>query len=160
MAVGKITGVNRFAYSSARQQITLPTGTLSATLQFKLYPVSGEATPARQSQVFAAGSTANLLTEATAAAGDAQYVLILNPQSGQTFETLVWDLSSDQRWQTYEFDLSAYAGQTILLHFGVYNDGSGGQTGMLVDQVSLVVRGDVGTALTPHAYLPLVFKAG
>ena len=37
------------------------------------------------------------------------------------------------------YDLSAFAGQTVRLYFGVVNDGDGAPTGMYVDEVTLVV---------------------
>ena len=37
----------------------------------------------------------------------------------------------------HQFDLLGYAGQTIKLQFGVYNNGGGGVTGMYLDDASL-----------------------
>jgi bacillopeptidase F (M6 metalloprotease family) len=43
-------------------------------------------------------------------------------------------------WQrSHEFDLTAYAGQTIKLNVGVYNDGQDGITAMYLDDVSLEI---------------------
>ena len=71
-------------------------------------------------------------------ADDAQYVLILD-ESDVWIDTVLWQRSNDQAWTYHEADLLEYAGQTIKLHFGVYNDGVGGATGMYVDDVSLVL---------------------
>jgi bacillopeptidase F (M6 metalloprotease family) len=94
------------------------------------------------------------VTPSRSDAGDAQYVLILNPANGVISQTLLWQLSNAQAWQGYVFDLAPYAGQAILLHFGVLNDGAGGSTGLYVDDVSLVVIGPL-----PHRlYLPVILR--
>ena len=54
-------------------------------------------------------------------------------------DTLLWQLDDNREWTYHEFDLSPWAGETIKLHFGVYNDGVGGVTGMYVDDVSLLI---------------------
>jgi hypothetical protein len=36
-------------------------------------------------------------------------------------------LSNAQTWQRYSFDLTRFAGQTIIVRMGVVNDGQGGQ---------------------------------
>ena len=36
------------------------------------------------------------------------------------------------------YDMTSYAGQTVRLYFGAFNDGDGAATGMYVDEVSLV----------------------
>ncbi len=75
------------------------------------------------------------------AGGDSQYFL-LQDASGHYLATVFWYLRNNQGWQQYEFDLSGYAGQTIRLYFGVYNDGAGGKTAMYVDDVSVSASGD------------------
>jgi photosystem II stability/assembly factor-like uncharacterized protein len=157
--VGIVDGGNSYAYSSARQTVTVPIDTVTATLSFYMYRVSGEATVADRSRVFRMGLVPDpgLASPSRAAAGDAQYLLIIDPDSGAFRQTLLWDLSNSQRWQRYAFDLGQYAGETVLIHFGVYNDGGGGQTGMYVDNVALLVaRPGVGGSM--EAYLPLVLK--
>ena len=67
-----------------------------------------------------------------------QYVLILD-QYGQWINTLVWQRTNDQQWTFHQFDLGVYAGQTIKLQFGAYNDGWSGVTGLYVDDVSLEI---------------------
>jgi photosystem II stability/assembly factor-like uncharacterized protein len=157
--VGIVNGGNAYTYSSARQAVTIPTDTITATLSFYTYRVSGESTTAAQDRVFRMGSASDPwhTSPSRAAAGDAQYVLIIDPDSGAILETLLWDLSNGQRWQHHAFDLRQYAGETVLIHFGVYNDGGGGRTGMYVDNVALVVsRLAVGGSM--ETYLPLVLR--
>lgn len=123
---------NRYSYSSARQWVTIPADVVSATLRFWLYPMSGEPA-ALEAPV---GPLAVTVEEAVLP-GDAQYVLILNEHEQWIDAPLLWQRSDDRVWAFHQFDLMAYAGRTIKLHFGVYNDGWGGATGMYVDDVSL-----------------------
>jgi len=127
--VGIVAPPNRYAYSSARQQVDLPATAVDATLSFWLYPVSTETQAAAFDPQMARAA-------ANPATGDAQYVLILD-EDGTYQETLLWALVGSSAWEPHTFDLSAYLGETIWLHFGVYNDGVGGITGMYVDDVSL-----------------------
>jgi len=118
-------GDNCESYSSARQLVTIPADVISATLRFWLYPVSGEPA-ALDFPVHSPGAMAD----------DAQYVLILDEQN-QQIDTLLWQRMDDPQWMPHQFDLLGYAGQTIKLQFGVYNDGGGGVTGMYLDDASL-----------------------
>jgi hypothetical protein len=132
MQVGIVdTAEDEYAYSSAQQWITIPAGVGSAGLRFWLYTVSDEpetlASPAIPS--FAPQSTL---------ADDSQYVLLYN-DSGVLIRRLWSGRVDDRAWtEAGSFDLSGYAGQTVRLYFGVFNDGDGAATGMYVDEVSLV----------------------
>lgn len=117
--IGIISGPNREAYSSAYQPITIPANTVTATLRFWLYPIA-----------------TGTLSGSGTAVDDAQYAMILN-ENGYLLQTLLWTRQNSQVWQPYSFDLSQYAGQTIRILFGVYNNGIGGTTGMYLDSVSL-----------------------
>jgi N-acetylmuramoyl-L-alanine amidase len=99
-------------YSSVQQAVTIPTTALTATLSFERYRYSGDAS-------------------------DLQYVAVL---SGTTvLDYLVYDRVNDPNWQSGQFDLLPYIGQSINLRFGVYNNGTGGSTGLVVDDVMLRV---------------------
>ena len=123
---------NRYSYSSARQWVTIPADATSATLRFWLYPLSEEP----QAELAFPDYPLAPTIEAASLSGDAQYVLIFDERE-QWIGTLLWQLSDDRQWTFHQFDLMAYAGRTIKLHFGVYNDGLDGVTGMYVDDVSL-----------------------
>jgi hypothetical protein len=131
---------NIFSYSSARQKVTIPTGTTSAYLTFWIKPFSGEvnglALPAKP----AIGSPLGKVQMS----GDVQYVLILD-SNFNIINTLIWQLSDSQVWTEYQFNLAAYAGQTIWLHFGTYNDGYNGISSMYVDDASLEICPGGGT---------------
>lgn len=164
--IGADNGNDVRAYSSARQFITVPMNIISATLSFYVYPVSGETTSSLNHPVSNPQLPRGRLVEqsglplanwlASFAASDAQYALILNPDVGTVIQTLFRGKSNAQAWQRYTFDLSGYAGQRIMLHFGVYNDGTDGQTGMYVDNVSLVVTPQTAGPMEQKIYVPLV----
>ncbi|MCP4425449.1 MAG: hypothetical protein GY803_13230, partial [Chloroflexi bacterium] len=157
--IGGVNAANKYAYSSARQTVALPANTIEATLTFQAYFVSGEAIEANQIQALLPdgfeGGTAVAGTTAVAV-GDAQYALILDPNSGDILETLLWELENGQTWQTYSFDLIHYAGQEIMLHFGAYNDGLDGQTGLYLDDAALVIRQT--DIWANQVFLPVIIK--
>ena len=72
--------------------------------------------------------------------GDLQYVLLLD-EDDAWIDYLVWQCSDSHVWQEHRYDLSEYAGRTIKLLCGVYNDGGNGVTGMYLDAVSLEACG-------------------
>jgi len=135
---------NVLADSSAQQTVTIPISATLAELSVRWYGASSEAQMAAPDPI----------APASQAAGDAQYLRVVDPASGATLETLFWTLSNAQTWQRGVFDLTAYAGQSIVLHFGVTNDGVGGRTAMVVDNASLVVG-----VLPYRVNLPLVLKS-
>ncbi|MFQ5399049.1 MAG: carboxypeptidase regulatory-like domain-containing protein [Anaerolineae bacterium] len=122
---------NRLSYSSARQWVQIPANAASATFSFWLYPVSGEAP-----LIFPASWQAPDVRDG-ALVDDAQFVLLFD-QSGQQ-HTLLFQRRNDQTWMSHQFDLISFAGQTIQLYFGAFNNGFDGVTGMYADDVSLHV---------------------
>ena len=105
-----------------------------ATLRFWLYPLSGSLGLVSSLVDFLAPVFPGLAP----ADADYQYVSILNPDHTE-IRRLLYQKSNSQTWEPYEYDLSDYAGQTVIIHFGVYNDNAGGVTGMYVDDASLNV---------------------
>jgi hypothetical protein len=68
---------------------------------------------------------------------DKQYVLVLN-QYGYVIDYLWITLQDTGAWAYHQFDLSEYAGWTITLQWGTYNDGYDGISAMYVDDVTLL----------------------
>ncbi|MBN2391375.1 MAG: hypothetical protein JXR84_11655 [Anaerolineae bacterium] len=137
--LGIVETANEFSYSSARQRITLPATATLAQLSFWLYPVSTEVQQAAFSPEMASALVNAAFVgdiPATPAAGDAQFLLLMDDQE-TILQRLLWTLDNSQTWKPYTFDMSAYIGQSVWVHFGVYNDGAGGTTAMYVDDVSL-----------------------
>jgi photosystem II stability/assembly factor-like uncharacterized protein len=151
MRLGLDNKNNVYSYSSARQTVTLPDDMLSATLTFHLYPASGESVMAAPSALL----SDNRWLEENPTAGDAQYVLLLNPDTGAVIDVLHWDLSNGQAWQRHTVNLPLdYAGLSFVLHFGVFNDGLNGRTALYVDDVSLMV---LDGSLAPYRLsLPII----
>lgn len=123
------------SFSSALQRVTIPADATSADLSFYLYQQSTE-----DNMLLIPESIETVLapTAMEMRYGDAQWVLILN-QHLKELERLVSTRSNEQSWRQYEFDLSAYAGRTVLLYFGTFNNGWDGRTAMFVDDVVLDV---------------------
>ena len=67
--------------------------------------------------------------------GDFHYV-ILQDQSGQNY-WLNADTRDTRTWEWHQHDLSRYAGQTVTLYFGTYNDGDALTSALFVDGASL-----------------------
>ncbi|MBC7249427.1 MAG: hypothetical protein H5T62_04015 [Anaerolineae bacterium] len=105
-------GTNTYSYSSVEQRFTIPADAVRATLSYWYRPLSDDE-----------GS-------------DYGYIL-LRDASGRWRTLRTTKGSAD--WQQSTHDLSAYAGQTVTLRFGVYNDGRGGVTALYVDDASLEI---------------------
>lgn len=145
---------NKFSYSSTQQTVTIPSDAISVTLTLWWNAASGEGDlpggTVASSRVAQAAADMQPVEEL---AGDRQYVLLLDEQ-GNVIKQLLWTRRNIEAWQPLSFDLTAYAGKTVRLHLGVYNDGVGGVTSMFVDDVALIVwRAAAGAG---PRYLPLV----
>jgi hypothetical protein len=124
---------NVFSYSDFRQKVSIPSGTTAATARFWLYTLSGEITSLSVPEsITPTGQPFDQINLSS----DLQYVLILD-QYQNWIDTLVWQRTSEGHWHYYEFDLRRYAGRTIYLQFGTYNDGLNGISSMFVDDASL-----------------------
>ena len=120
---------NELSYSSVWQQVTIPADTTSATYSFWAYPLNtGPIEDYR--------------------GGDLQLALLLDYPywsiaPSPLRETLLSIRSDNRTWTFYEFDLAAYAGRTLWLYFGTYNNGWtaswGSSMAMFIDDVSLRV---------------------
>ncbi len=140
--LGIVGTENKLAYSSARQRVTLPATATAAQLTVWLYLVSTEKRQATFSSDIATALSGAM--PATPAAGDAQYILIMDDKQN-ILQRLLWTLDNSRTWKAYTFDMSAYIGKSIWVHFGVLNDGAGGITGMYVDDVSLTATEPLAT---------------
>ncbi len=127
MRLGLDYALNRLTFSSVQQQIAIPATATAATLTFWAYPISE-----------APGT------------GDHQEAILLYPD-GATAAILWRTIANSQTWTPLSFNLSAFAGQTLILYFNVYNDGSGGRATLFLDDVSLQVCD--GTTPTPTAII-------
>lgn len=107
------------AYSTVRQQITIPSNAFSADLSFNVW-TSTEANPGIDRQMAS--------------------LLVPGASARVTGDEMVWnELSSSGGFQTIRRSLNSAIGRTVDLTFAVYNDGTGGRTQMVVDAVMLTV---------------------
>jgi len=132
---------NTYSYSDFQQKVSIPVGT-TATLTTHLYRISEE--PGATSSVSLPADFMNMdlkggtFPDDLQLSGDVQYILILNSDE-EWIDTLLWQTKDAPEWTRKIYDLSKYAGSTIWLHYGTYNDGEDGVTSMHVDDVSLMV---------------------
>ncbi|MDY6876692.1 MAG: PKD domain-containing protein [Chloroflexota bacterium] len=139
---------NLYSHSIAQQTVTIPADAISVTLRFWLYPMTGESPANLPPLVRPLAAT----IQKAVLASDRQYVLVLN-EYDQWINTLIWQRTNDQQWTFHQFDLGVYAGRTIKLQFGSYNDGWDGITAMYVDDVSLeICPSGVGALLRPGRF--------
>jgi YVTN family beta-propeller protein len=154
---------NVFSYSSARQEVTIDVDADSARLRFWLYTMVVGGTESG-SEALPPPPAVGQTLQSLVLDSDAQYVLVLD--GDDIIGTLLWQRRNDRAWTFHEFDLMDYVGQTIQLHFGVFNNGAGGVTAMYLDDVSLEIcpeepppeppdcypwlEAEVGVGETPH----------
>lgn len=125
---------NVFSYSSGRQLVNIPEDSSSAKLKFWRYAISGET-----SSILSPGiPTGRLFETSGLSSNDLQYVIIVDANDNW-IGTLLWQLSNSRTWINEQFDLLDYAGESIKVQFGTFNNGTDGVTSMYVDDVSLQV---------------------
>ena len=128
---------NTYSYSDFSQTVSLPLNDDTYTLGMWLYTLSGELL-AGQPQVESSDSLVyGQPFRDSVLSTDKQYVLVLN-QYGYVIDYLWITLEDTGSWAYHQFDLSEYAGSTITLQWGTYNDGYDGLSAMYVDDVTLL----------------------
>ena len=141
---------NIFSYSDAWQLATIPNNATGATLNMSVYHVStgylnAVQTPEEPLPVGIKFSDLEL-------SSDMSYILVLD-QYGNIIEWLYREYSNnEQAWTALSFDLSKYAGKTIRIQFGTYNNGPAygdGITAMFVDDATFDICTDTTPAPTP-----------
>ena len=100
--------------ATIRQLVTIPTGYSQDTLGVWVYTQAQSGTDA-----------------------DFQEIALWN-SSGTAIVARLWaGRQNNPAWQQLLFDVSSFAGQTLFVSFSVNNDGAGGRTAMVVDDVRL-----------------------
>jgi uncharacterized repeat protein (TIGR01451 family) len=116
----------------------VPLELVSVRLSWYWYPIDPGPPDEGKIYLYSSAVQQDLRAEG-ALADDAQFVMILDEEQNW-LETLETHSSDARRWIYSEHDLGHYAGETIWLYFGVYNDGDPYDIcafSMFVDQVSL-----------------------
>ncbi len=140
LRLGLDNAANTAIDSAAIQTVTIPVSAALAQLSFRAYPATGEIQMVTPTQ--------------PRSSGDVQYATAILSGTTSMSHTLFWSLSNAQAWQRYSFDLTPFAGETMVPRFGVINDGHGGQTVLYVDNASLITLGSAGS----RVYLPVILK--
>ncbi|HEY0482445.1 MAG TPA: kelch repeat-containing protein [Kofleriaceae bacterium] len=90
---------------------------------------------------------------------DQQYVRVTPISPAGATVVLMNEARNDQTYVLRSFDLSAFAGMTIKLTFGVHQDGFGDITGMFVDDVAVVTQNCGPPDFTVHVAPPVPAEA-
>ncbi len=104
-----------FGDSSLSQVVTVPANAPS-TLSFWYFPASTSTTDGNE---------------------DEQVCQVLDSTGVTVLATLLYDLSDAETWTQVTYNMTAFAGQQVMIYFDVWEDGYGDPSYMSVDDVSL-----------------------
>ncbi len=133
-----------YSHSSAYQKIHVPANATSVTLTFWARRFTQDAVkdnpdPTQDlydpAQVIDGTFDWNAANKASI--NDWQEVLILQAGCYNWLATLMRERSNNNGWTQYTYDLTAFAGQDIVVYFNVINNGNGYRTWMFVDDVQV-----------------------
>jgi hypothetical protein len=129
MRLGISEGANLPVINGVRQNAFLPNSASSLVLGFRYRPIH-ESLPG----------------------DDLQYLDIYDANSGLKLYQLYGAINNSANWIFLQYDLTPLKGKTIRIEVGVRNDGGGGRTALIIDDLSLLScdAGAVPT-LTPTA---------
>ena len=115
MRLGIVEGTNLAIINGVRQTVSLPNSASSLVLGFHFRPIH-ESMPG----------------------DDLQYLDIYDANSGVRLYQLHTTLNNSATWIFLQYDLTPLKGKLIRVDMGVRNDGGGGRTAMIVDDLSLL----------------------
>lgn len=127
---------DRYSYSEVQQTVTIPSDAESATLGFWIYPISDEDPYVTLSSAF---KPFGLVSDGWDSYSDLQYALVLY---GGYYYFQWYDLRDSRSWEYRSLSLQNFAGRTIAVDFGTFNNGpyyGNGVTAMYVDDVTLTI---------------------
>ena len=116
MRLGIPDGPNVQTFSSIRQTVSIPADAANIEITFWVYLMSTET-----------------------GGQDHQEFVVLSPADGSTL-ALPWRVWYDnsRTWMQQRINLTQFRGQSIVVYFNAYNDGAGGVTSMVIDDISLL----------------------
>jgi hypothetical protein len=134
---------NVYSYSSARQFVTIPGDATSATLNFYRLLFRDElvlspSAALAENQLPAQPIIGGLFPDSVTLDEDVQMALILDAY-GYTQSVLLWTIQNNAVWVNENFNLIDFAGETIQLYFGTFNNGELKNSAMFIDDVTLTV---------------------
>lgn len=115
MRLGIVEGANLPIINGVRQSAFLPNSASSLVLGFRYRPIH-ESLPG----------------------DDLQYLDIYDANSGLKLYQLHGALNNSANWIFLQYDLTPLKGKTIRIEVGVRNDGGGGRTALIIDDLSLL----------------------
>jgi len=115
MRLGIVEGPNLAIINGVRQTVLLPNSAASLVLGFHFRPIH-ESLPG----------------------DDLQYLEIYDANSGVRLYQLHAALNNSATWIFLQYDLTSLKGKNIRIDVGVRNDGGGGRTAMIIDDISLL----------------------
>ena len=115
MRLGIVEGANLAIINGVRQSAFLPNSASSLILGFHYRPIH-ESLPG----------------------DDLQYLDIYDANSGLKLYQLQGSLNNSPNWIFLQYDLTPLKGKTIRIEVGVRNDGGGGRTALIIDDLSLL----------------------
>ena len=119
------------SYSSAQQTLFIPAGPPSVKLSFQLFAT----TTGTRAALTPPPIVPTSLLDRAALADDVQMVLLFDSSGRQ--HVLLFQREWYNEWRRHEIDLTPFRGQVVTLYFGVFNNGTGGVTGMYVDEAAV-----------------------
>ena len=122
---------NVYSYSSAQQTITIPAGPAAVTLRYQLFAT----TTGTRAKLTPPAIVPTSPLDRAQLTDDVQMVLLFDSAGQQ--HVLLFQRQWYSAWQQHTADLSAFRGQAVTLYFGVFNNGTGGVTGLYVDEVAV-----------------------
>ena len=142
-------GPNIYSYSSTYQAVSIPANAQAATATFWRYPTLGDPIATDNTAEDAA-----IMLPATPDIADYHYILAVFANG--SYDILRTWRDNSQIWTLTTVDLSAYAGRSFNLHFGTFNNGVDGRSGMVLDEVSLQIC--LSSRQSARLYLPLILR--
>ena len=147
-------GDNVVSYSPVEQTVKIPAlpdpGVASAVqLRFWHYNVYGDGA-ARDVEPSAAWPQTEDALLASTAPADFFYAIVI--RGNGSIDWLLRESVNSPRWHEAVIDLNDYAGQTIRLQFGTYNNGSGGVSRTFIDDVVLQICPPESALILPHGW--------
>jgi len=133
-----------YSFSSAYQKIHVPANATSVTLSFWAKRFTQETPKAAVDPTLDQYDPADVIegtydysSKSARLQYDWQEVFILQYPCYNWMATLMRARSNDGVWTQYTYDLTAFAGQDIVVYFDAVNNGNGLRTWMFVDEVQV-----------------------
>jgi hypothetical protein len=124
-------------------EIVIPDAATSADVDIYYWPQTSESVVRADSPMPSLVGFDTESPDMPSFVGDFQYLAVIDASTNVILETLMQVRANDQAWvSSGTLSMLNWHGRTVKLEFGVYNDGSGGQTLAYYDDVTVTVCSD------------------